>query len=344
MADATSVSEPQDKGGHVWFVYDGDCPLCRTAAQALRMKSSVGELHLVDARNAPGDPVLAEVNARGLDLDEGAVIKYGGRFYHGDDAIHMMALLGSGQGWFNRMNAGLFRSKTMARVCYPAMRGTRNFLVWLRGAGKLRNLHQHPEDPIFKQAFGVAWDTLPKVMRLHYAPRAFSDDRVIIEGHLDVEVSPLMAVLARISGNVVPYSGKNVPVEVAFYSDEDGNLYFDRTFSFPGRKPYLFRSRLVHLGGHEYADVMRFGIGWAGSYDWDGVKMVISHRRYVWRVFGRTLTIPMQWLIGEAEAEESVTADGAMFMWTHTKHKWFGKTFGYTGTFRVKDVALGETV
>jgi predicted DCC family thiol-disulfide oxidoreductase YuxK len=133
------IDQPEPRGD-VWFVYDGECPLCRSAATALRIRAAVGALNLVDARTEKHHPVLAEINQAHIDLDQGMVIKFGGKLYHGADALAMMAFLGSGRGWFNRINALLFRSPRIARFAYPPMRATRNLLVRLRGAGRIRNL------------------------------------------------------------------------------------------------------------------------------------------------------------------------------------------------------------
>ena len=124
-----------DRG--IWFVYDGDCPLCRSAAKALKIQESVGPLHLLDAREAAGHPLMAEIRAAQLDLDEGMVIKYSGQLYHGAAALMLMALLGSDYGWFNKVNAALFKSKACARICYPVLRGGRNLLLKILGVQKI---------------------------------------------------------------------------------------------------------------------------------------------------------------------------------------------------------------
>lgn len=136
------VTMPGEAKGDVWFIYDGDCPICNTAAQALRIKQAVGNLHLVNAREDKDHPLLSEVKACQLNLDEGMVLVFEGGYYHGADALHMMALLGSSQGWFNRMNALLFCSPAIARLCYPAMRAGRNLLIRLKGVPKIRNLEE----------------------------------------------------------------------------------------------------------------------------------------------------------------------------------------------------------
>ncbi|HEU5048620.1 MAG TPA: DCC1-like thiol-disulfide oxidoreductase family protein [Rickettsiales bacterium] len=124
----------------IWFVYDGDCPICTTAAHALRIREAAGKLHLLNARTQASHPLMQEIHNQKLNLDEGMVIRIGENFYHGADALHIMALLGTNRGWFNRMNALLFRSKTTARLCYPSMRACRNLLLRLKGVHKIRNL------------------------------------------------------------------------------------------------------------------------------------------------------------------------------------------------------------
>jgi len=36
----------------IWFVYDGECPLCKTAALALKIKQEYGQLTLLNARGS----------------------------------------------------------------------------------------------------------------------------------------------------------------------------------------------------------------------------------------------------------------------------------------------------
>ncbi len=141
MPNPLANDQITNKTGDVWFVYDGDCPICSVAARVLRIRKAVGSLNLVDARAELDHPVLQEIRDLKLDLDEGMVIKFGSTCYHGADALQVMALLGTGQGWFNRMNALLFRSKILSKICYPPMRACRNLLIRLRGVARIGNLN-----------------------------------------------------------------------------------------------------------------------------------------------------------------------------------------------------------
>ena len=327
----------------VWFVYDGDCPICATAAHALQIKKSVGGLHLVNAREDKGHPLLQEINKRRLDLDEGMVLKYRDGYYHGEDALHMMALLGGDRGWLNRLNALLFRSQSAARLCYPAMRAVRNALLHLKGVRKIHNLALNPQEPLFKLVFGNKWDALPPVMRKHYAVRPFSDDVVKAEGHLDISMSLFVSVMARLTGMLLAHTGTNVPVTVLFKSDRYGAFHFERIFHFPDKGDIKFRSRMEWISGNELVEFMRFGIGWRLAYEWDGGKVILRHRGYVWRILGVMLPLPTALTPGKGYAEEEPVSDSDFSMWTHAKHPLFGKTFAYAGQFKVTEVSCGPS-
>ena len=124
------MSEPQST---VFLVYDGDCPFCSAVAQMARIKKAAGELHILNARDATG-PVMDEVRARGFDLNQGIVLKLGEQFYHGEDALHMLAMIGSQSGLFNRINVVLFRNRRTVKIMYPVMKAFRS--LSLRALGR----------------------------------------------------------------------------------------------------------------------------------------------------------------------------------------------------------------
>lgn len=122
----------------ITLVYDGDCPVCRNYTQHLSIKQAAGTFELLNARDNP--PIVQEINALNLDMDDGFVLKIGDRFYHGADAIHTLALLSTGTGVFNRMNFLVFRSKTLSRFLYPILKTGRAMLLAMLGTSKLNNL------------------------------------------------------------------------------------------------------------------------------------------------------------------------------------------------------------
>lgn len=128
-------SEPARSDATTILVYDGECPVCSAYVRYVRLRESVGEVHLVDARE--GGEVVDQIVAEGLDLNEGMVLWYGSRFYHGVDCIHMLAILSTSSGFFNRVNAAIFRRPTLAKYLYPVLRFGRNTLLKILGRSRL---------------------------------------------------------------------------------------------------------------------------------------------------------------------------------------------------------------
>ena len=122
----------------ILLVYDRECPACNAYCQIVQIRKSVGELRIVDARE--NSDVLNEITARGLDIDQGIVLKMGDQLYYGSDAINALALIGSRSGIFNRLNYWIFKSKTISKILYPVLRSGRNLLLKILGKSKINNL------------------------------------------------------------------------------------------------------------------------------------------------------------------------------------------------------------
>lgn len=121
------------------MIYDKECPACNAYCQIVRIRETVGDLKIIDAREQ--SEVLNEITARGLDIDQGMVLKMGDQLYYGSDAIHALALISSRSGFFNRFNFWIFRSKTLSSWLYPALRFFRNILLKMLRKTKINNLN-----------------------------------------------------------------------------------------------------------------------------------------------------------------------------------------------------------
>ncbi len=128
----------------ILLIYDRECPVCHAYCRMARIRESIGALRLVDARREHA--VMAEITARGLDIDQGMVLKVGDALYYGADAIHVLALMSSRSGTFNRINHWLFRSRTVSGVLYPVLRSCRNLLLKTLGKTKINNLELPDND------------------------------------------------------------------------------------------------------------------------------------------------------------------------------------------------------
>jgi len=122
----------------ILLVYDGQCPLCRNYCKMLRIRESVGNITLVDAREESA--IKQEITEQGLDIDQGMALKLGDALYYGADAMHALALISSSSGVFNRFNAWVFGSRGLSGLLYPVLRLGRNLLLKSMNKTKINNL------------------------------------------------------------------------------------------------------------------------------------------------------------------------------------------------------------
>ncbi|MCB1785331.1 MAG: DUF393 domain-containing protein [Chromatiaceae bacterium] len=126
------------ESAEILLIYDKECPACRNYARMVRIRSRLGRLQTIDARE---DSAAKEwVNERGLDLDQGMVVVIGDNFYHGADAMHVLALMSSRSDTWNRINYRTFRSRRRSRWLYPILRSLRNTLLRVLRVRKINNL------------------------------------------------------------------------------------------------------------------------------------------------------------------------------------------------------------
>lgn len=124
----------------ITIVYDGECIFCNHYCKLVCIRKSVGELVLIDARQS--SDIMDEITQRGLNIDQGMVVKFHGKLYFGAEAIHILSLLSTHSDLFNTMNAFLFRSKTVSFLLYPILRDVRNFFLWVLNVKKINNLEK----------------------------------------------------------------------------------------------------------------------------------------------------------------------------------------------------------
>ncbi|MGH1569595.1 DCC1-like thiol-disulfide oxidoreductase family protein [Methylobacterium sp. P31] len=101
-------------------VYDGECPFCSNYVRLMALRRSVGHITLVDARR--GGSLVGEIARRGLDLNNGMVVRYGRTFYYGADALVLLSSLSEDGSAVGRALSRVLRSPARARLLYPVMK------------------------------------------------------------------------------------------------------------------------------------------------------------------------------------------------------------------------------
>lgn len=209
---------------------------------------------------------------------------------------------------------------------------------------------------IFNEGFDEGWDSLSPVMHQHYANRPYSNDLVTVEGSMEITMSPLAKLfspLFRFTKTLVPKAGKNVAVTVHFRSEPDTSMFcFEREFRFPDGAVHRFYSRLEPIGGNQVVEWTGSGVGWHAGYSYsygdgpgdgpgDG-KIMLKHLGYCIKVRGKRIPLPLGWLFGYGNADETPISDNSFAMAMSIRHPLFGVIYGYSGTFTIKEVRLDE--
>ena len=122
---------------HLSIFYDGECPVCSRYVQYYRLTDGEFNVSLVDLRQHPEE--VARFSALGLEVDEGMVVALGDQILHGSEAVHVLALLSTPVGLFNRLNRWLFSRRRLAHIFYPVLVSGRNILLFMLGREKIHS-------------------------------------------------------------------------------------------------------------------------------------------------------------------------------------------------------------
>ncbi len=194
--------------------------------------------------------------------------------------------------------------------------------------------------PVIHQALGDSWEKLHPAVRRHYNISTDGTSQLRLTGTMyEVNHATLIKPFiwsAQIFGALIPYRGKNVPVTVENRAEEGRNtLFWQRSFDFPGREPFYFRSRMETLRGNEIVEYVRFSLGICMRMSEKDGTLIYSSRGYLWNIGPFKLHIPDWLLLGKAEIVERGIDDETIELDFTIRHPLFGKTFTYSGNFRL---------
>lgn len=115
----------------VWVVYDGECPFCSRYVLLYQLRERGQRVHLIEARSS--HPIVGEIRAGNLDLNEGMVVRWRARYYYGAEAMHLLATLAAGRSCFSWVNRIVFSRPRIARTVYPVLVRARKLMLRLLG-------------------------------------------------------------------------------------------------------------------------------------------------------------------------------------------------------------------
>lgn len=195
------------------------------------------------------------------------------------------------------------------------------------------------EKPIFQTVLGESWGELGSIVQRHYFLKPRSSDYICVSGEMSEvyhsKAAKLLMPLGLLFGAVVPYKGKNIPIDVHYTTTpSDSNIYWDRVFKFK-RKNFHFKSHMEPVKQNEVIEFVRFGMGTRLQVTAEDGALVFRDIGYVWRLFGHDIPIPGRWLMGKVYVEERPVDDESFSMKMTLEHPFLGVLFRYAGTFTI---------
>lgn len=121
------------------IVYDGHCPFCSNYVRLVKLRESVGNVILMNARDDIGD-IATEIRQERIQLDEGMAVKYHLHWYHGALAMQLLGELSTNKSFFSQLNRLIFSCPAVSKVLYPILRFFRNITLKVLGRKKIDNL------------------------------------------------------------------------------------------------------------------------------------------------------------------------------------------------------------
>lgn len=118
------------------IIYDGECIFCDNYVKMHKMRLAIGQVSLVDARS--NHPAVEACWQLGYDLNAGMIFSFENKIYFGADAINQIALLTEKLGFWQKIINAFFRSKFIAKLCYPLMRAGRGLVLLVRFKPRLK--------------------------------------------------------------------------------------------------------------------------------------------------------------------------------------------------------------
>ncbi len=196
--------------------------------------------------------------------------------------------------------------------------------------------------PVIREALGTDWENLHPAVRRHYNISADGTARLKLNGTM-VEVNHASIIkpfiwIAQLFGALVPYRGRNLPVEVINSARKGSNtLFWQRCFYFPGKEPFHFLSRMETLENNEIVEYVRYNLGICMAMTEQDGALCYTSRGYLWNLGPFKLRIPDWLMLGNAKIIERGIDNKTVELDFNIHHPLFGHTFTYSGSFELEE-------
>jgi predicted DCC family thiol-disulfide oxidoreductase YuxK len=317
----------------VFLVYDHDCPVCRGYCTRLSPRDDRTEIALVNART--DDSLMPEITDRGLDIDEGMVLKVGDDIFYGSEAAWRLTEYTRRRGFTGWIDRLFFPTRRAAQVMYPLGKAIRGAILRLLHIPRINNLK--PENAL-KHQLGAAWARLRPGIQQRFGREPQAGEVFVYDGSMQIirrsSMGWLFAQLTRVIGNpLTPYAGEDVPMQVRLYA-KDGGVCWERLYQYAGRAPVVVSSVKRESTKGELLEVVGGGFGMKLHVFTDNGQLYFQSYRYFCSFLGWQIPLPHLLTPGVTHVVHLDHGDGSFTFRLSIRHPYLGETFFQEGVFR----------
>jgi hypothetical protein len=193
---------------------------------------------------------------------------------------------------------------------------------------------------IMEKALGAEWNGLGAAVKRHYDIAPGNSERRIMVGEMEIRhprlAWPLLA-MGRLFGALVSHRGRDVPVRVENWTERGSPaMHWHRTFSFQGKPPHIFRSRMEYVTGDEIIEYVRWGLGIRMRLSQRNGALIYDSIGYQWDIGPVRLRVPDWLVLGRARITEVPLGENRFAVDFQIRHFLFGEIFAYAGEFELE--------
>ncbi|MCC2637077.1 MAG: hypothetical protein K0Q68_796 [Moraxellaceae bacterium] len=193
------------------------------------------------------------------------------------------------------------------------------------------------EGALFRKKLGDDWNSAPSHIQARFNQDLPPGTSVRYEGRMQVSATlpgKFLGWLMMRTGALMPYEGEDVPVFIEVWTDEEKTVHKRRTYSFPGKPPFVFQSRMQLLDDGRIAEHVGGGLGMYVSLRCDSAGLHFTDAGYFMQV--ATIRLPLPSALGPGRVVLAHLDVGAeeFDVKIDISHPLFGKLFTQSGRFR----------
>lgn len=130
------VAENTQIPGGDFFIYDGECPICRQYVAWTALRRSHPDIQLIDARANP--QLVIALRDEGIEINDTNLLQLDGKRYAGAAAMARVSQAMVPQTAGEHVVRFLTRPERLLRPLYPWIARARKALLWLTGRDQIR--------------------------------------------------------------------------------------------------------------------------------------------------------------------------------------------------------------